>query len=138
MSEHLFDGTKYHSNACMDFRDGGFVAKVMDENNNVLAVRDQTHGQVRTDFPVAQKNGDPKWYQEDPTDTNPITGASRLKENNLYRYDPTTDTKGEAIPKDSSEYKEANAALAVLRAKYTPLAIISSEVHAHFPKCEIK
>lgn len=111
-------------------------AEVIDAGN-ILAARNETfkglsHKEVSTDFPVKQADGSSKWYEEFPTKTDLLSGKSLLKQNDLYRYDPKTHERGEAINKDSAEYKQANESLAVLRAKYTPLEIIK------LPSCEIK
>jgi len=119
----------------IDHQDGLHLRAEVLDSGNVLAARNETiNGFQRatsTDFPVKQSDGSSKWYEEFPTKTDVLSGKSLLKDNELFRYDPKTDARGTAISKDSDEYKQANDSLAVLRAKYTPLAILE------LPACQI-
>ena len=141
--ENLFDKgqTNHDDNVCRklsaDLNGGIHIRAEVHDHENVLAARNETFKltgkDVSTDFPVKQADGKVNWYEEYPTKTDPVTGKTLLQQNDLYPYNPETKQREQqAISRDSNEYKQANEALAVLRAKYTPKAILE------LPSCVVK
>lgn len=133
--ENLFDRGEPSSSGrvcrkvSVDLDDGLHLRAEVHDHDNVLAARNETFKwrskEVSTDFPVKQADGKVNWYEEYPTKTDSVTGESLLKQNDLYKYDPESKQRAaEPISRDSDEYKKANEALAVLRAKYTPKVIL--------------